>query len=515
MPETHLFLITIQRYRHHPSVRGAVADAERFREVLVSRYGYSTACTPELRNEHATNAALRQAFRDLKEIPQNDDLIIYFNGHGYTDEDKVGFWLPYDAGDDLESGTNVIQNHRLRNYLRSVKCRHVLLLANCCFSGDLLSEYRNLTVKRSQDYLHNARLYASREVLTAGGSELVPAAGMGDESPFGWHLCTTLEQSDATWLDAMDLFSHLKRGIVDQMPQYGRLQKCGDKKGALILEPGQSKAIAAGDSPAGSQHVESSGVQADFFLVKDRDRDDLQIPIEALAEGGEDAVRRQQAFAEERELPVEVLMPMLAMAFRLVPSGDSVSAEETSYPFYFSTTPVTNGMWESVMGGLPESAWPKDDHPVVDVSWFQAKRFCKAVCRAVGREGAIRLPWEREWERACRAATSGRFAFCPPLSEEKVCYGLRRNGEPLLCTEMLPNAWGIRGCHGNVGEWCLDDFGSAASAARVAKVVRGGSYHCSLADCEAGARLGARAADRGCEIGFRLVLSLDAVRDAF
>lgn len=159
----------------------------------------------------------------------------------------------------------------------------------------------------------------------------------------------------------------------------------------------------------------------------------------------------------------------------------------------------------------PRRTWqspgfPQDDqHPVTCVSWEDASAFCAWLRKETGRP--VRLPTEAEWEYACRAGADGKpFSFGPTLTPEQANYDCNdaypggRRGEPRRGTTPVgtyaANAWGLLDVHGNVAEWCQDDYGDVEPPAEVTdplvrlasnrRVVRGGSWadpprHCRSA----------------------------------
>jgi hypothetical protein len=106
--------------------------------------------------------------------------------------------------------------------------------------------------------------------------------------------------------------------------------------------------------------------------------------------------------------------------------------------FYVSEIPITQEIWEAVMGNNPSKT--KDPKiPVENPSFADTEKFCELLSQKSGRK--VRLPTGAEWEYVARVGTSN-----PGLPQKYADQGtLRDEGRraPLPVKSKKPNAWGF------------------------------------------------------------------------
>lgn len=151
----HFLGIGIDKYNHWPHLRNAVNDVAQVQELLLEQYDFEAQNMIILRDHEATRANIvnrLHAYTKAETLGEHDSLLIYFSGHGDLDENDDGYWAPVDAQRKEDNIDSLIPNSTVRDKIKSMKCRHVLLVSDSCFSGSLIS--------RGDDHREGANLVA-------------------------------------------------------------------------------------------------------------------------------------------------------------------------------------------------------------------------------------------------------------------------------------------------------------------------------------------------------------------
>jgi len=207
------------------------------------------------------------------------------------------------------------------------------------------------------------------------------------------------------------------------------------------------------------------------------------------------AERRERARAVEAE--GKILLDEEDRELRIIPSGTFImgSTEKFHAPvhsvyvsaFFIGETEVTYGEWKSVLAWAKANGYfllhngegESDKHPVTDVTWYDAVKWCNAKSEKEGlkpcykQNGLVyrreeddsidcdwnangyRLPTEAEWEKAARGDLVGkRYPNGDTLNEDDANFdssGTRK------VKSFAANGFGLFEMAGNVSEWCWSD----------------------------------------------------------
>ena len=169
--------------------------------------------------------------------------------------------------------------------------------------------------------------------------------------------------------------------------------------------------------------------------------------------------------------------------YQLVPRGFSIASAETTieqFRRFMDDNPWVPRERLSVSDPAPGS-------PQTLLTWYEAAAYCNWLSKkedvpdvdwcylpndqgeyAAGMRLAedyldrrgYRLPTEPEWEYACRAGVTTAFSFGedPVYLEYYAVYGAKSSEGPQTVQSKKPNDFGLFDMHGNVAEWCQDQY---------------------------------------------------------
>ena len=160
--------------------------------------------------------------------------------------------------------------------------------------------------------------------------------------------------------------------------------------------------------------------------------------------------------------------------------------------------PLAGATWRLPGAGIVPCA-TGDDHPVVQVSWYDANIYCRWFAEVTGLE--VGLPTETQWEYAASGPAGLRWPSGDTY--ERGTANLEHSGTTPV-RHFPPNPFGLYDMAGNVYQWCADWYidewtraGHVLSGvpsldplgpgAGICKILRGGSwfdtpYHCRAAN---------------------------------
>jgi len=198
--------------------------------------------------------------------------------------------------------------------------------------------------------------------------------------------------------------------------------------------------------------------------------------------------------------------------------GEGVGYSNIHRPFLISQSPITQGLYRSVMGAHPSRFRESGQLPVESVNWFDLLEFCNRLsemqgfrsCYTIDGEdvewdrsaNGYRLPTEHEWEYTARANRGFEYSGSDD-ADTIAWYHANSSWKTHPVGQKGVNSFGTYDQSGNVSEWCWDLHRSFN------RVLRGGGWNISASCARATYRSSWSPSYQNDRFGARLVRSPD------
>ncbi|NJM15808.1 MAG: caspase family protein [Bacteroidales bacterium] len=207
-----------------------LVDAGNIYKALTNYYTFYQSNVTFLKNptKDEITASLEYYYNITNET---DNLLIFYAGHGYWDKRfEQGYWLARDAA--RENRSTWLSNSTIRDYIRAMQAKHIVLISDACFSGSIFTSRDAFPASKAINQLYK---YPSRKAMTSGTLTEVP-----DKSVFVKYLVKRLEENTEKYLSSEELFSSFKAAVINnsangQIPQFGEVKETGDEGGDFIF----------------------------------------------------------------------------------------------------------------------------------------------------------------------------------------------------------------------------------------------------------------------------------------
>lgn len=195
----YALLFGVNSYEHFDpwhKLNNPIPDAEAIGDELKNRYGFAV----EVVNDPSRDDILTKINEyTRKQYNDNDQLLIFFAGHGYYEERNnigMGYLVASDTlPPDADRGkSSYISHGDIRERIENIGCEHIFFMVDACFSGAFDSPVEQFNRARGANgipndvpkgqFIKQSLAYKTRWYLTSGGKEYVSDGHPNRHSPF-------------------------------------------------------------------------------------------------------------------------------------------------------------------------------------------------------------------------------------------------------------------------------------------------------------------------------------------
>ena len=352
-----------------------------------------------------------------------------------------------------------------------------------------------------------------------------------------WNSTQSLSQDQAKRLDDKDReIEALRKQLEEKDKDKAAAEKKAAKAQDQIAALGKDKAAYEREAKEAQNQI--NALERDRAALE-KELDEAQKRIKALEAGIQHNQIKINAPSKLSDISPEMIF--VEGGSFLMGAEDEKSRDDEQpvhkvelSSFYIGKYPVTQKQWRELRGSnLAFEDGNGDNHPVYDVSWYDAIKYCNLLSLAEGLtpvysilglinptawgsvptdhnkawDGVIcdwgangyRLPTEAEWEYAARGGNQSKgYTYSGSNDIDEVAWyedNSESGARPVGMKKA--NELGIYDMSGNVREWCWDRYGYYGSDFQLNptgsetgkdRVLRGGSWSYPAAYCRVACR---------------------------
>ena len=206
----YALLFGVNSYEHFDpwyKLNNPIPDAQAIGNELKNRYGFAV----EVVNDPSRDEILTKINQYArKQYNDNDQLLIFFAGHGYYEERNnigIGYLVASDTlpPEPDRGKSSYISHGDLRERIENIGCEHIFLMVDACFSGAIDAPVTQFNRARGankvpdditkKQFIKQSLAYKTRWYLTSGGKEYVSDGHPNQHSPFTRRVLDALRSS--------------------------------------------------------------------------------------------------------------------------------------------------------------------------------------------------------------------------------------------------------------------------------------------------------------------------------
>ena len=251
----HALLIGIGAYDEWPKLESPSKDAKEIARILTDKYNFNTENVTLLTDDSKQKPTLINIVSALdnylNKLTNKDNLLIFYSGHSYEDENGETYWIPKEASKKLKV-TWLKHSDICKEYLANeqFKAKNVVLITDSLFSKTLLKPASIALSPYDLRYTEKIREQAqknSREVISFGdkhwpGSQQTERYGL-----FTYYLRKALINN---WFKVIDLENLLfEEETISQIRQVAGTRLIRGRLKDAVMEKGGQTIITRIISP--------------------------------------------------------------------------------------------------------------------------------------------------------------------------------------------------------------------------------------------------------------------------